>query len=70
MLLSYLPISIAAWDIRAGSMAVAIGFLGVSANDAVFVGLALGSLGLVSALLGVLVWLIGPIPVSVLGRQS
>jgi uncharacterized protein (TIRG00374 family) len=70
LLLSYLPFSIGGWGIREGGMAVGLGLLNVPTSDAVFIGLALGSFGLVSALAGALVWLVSSMPVTVLGRRT
>jgi uncharacterized protein (TIRG00374 family) len=70
LLLSYLPFSIGGWGIREGGMAVGLGLLNVPATDAVFIGLALGSFGLVSALAGALVWLVTSMPISLLGRRT
>jgi glycosyltransferase 2 family protein len=64
LLLSYLPISIGSWGIREGGMLVALGFLGVPPDDAVFVGVALGSFGLVSALAGAVIWFMTPMPAT------
>ena len=64
LLLSYLPISIGSWGIREGGMLLALGFLGVPPDDAVFVGVALGSFGLVSALAGALIWFMTPMPAT------
>jgi uncharacterized membrane protein YbhN (UPF0104 family) len=68
MLLSYLPVSIGGWGVREGGMAAAFVLVGQTAEAGVFVGLAMGALGLGSALLGALVWLVSPMPVSLLGR--
>jgi glycosyltransferase 2 family protein len=62
MLISYLPISIGAWGVREGGMLVGLGILGVPADDAVFVGVALGAFGLASALAGALIWFLTPAP--------
>jgi hypothetical protein len=62
MLVSYLPISIGSWGVREGGMLVGLGILGVPADDAVFVGVALGAFGLASALAGALIWFLTPAP--------
>jgi uncharacterized protein (TIRG00374 family) len=64
LLLSYLPISIGSWGIREGGMLVALGFLGVPPDDAVFVGVALGSFGLVAAIAGAVIWFTTPMPTA------
>jgi len=69
LLLSYLPISVGGWGVREGGMALALGLVGVPPSDAVFVGLALGAVGLIAALLGALVWLVSPMPITLMGRQ-
>jgi uncharacterized protein (TIRG00374 family) len=69
MLLSYLPLSIGGWGLREGAMAVGLNLIGVPTQDGAFLGLALGSLSLGAALIGALVWLISPMPVTVLGRR-
>jgi uncharacterized protein (TIRG00374 family) len=69
LLLSYLPISVGGWGVREGGMALALGLVGVPASDAVFIGLALGAVGLIAALLGALVWLVTPMPISLLGKR-
>jgi uncharacterized membrane protein YbhN (UPF0104 family) len=70
LLFSFLPISIGGWGVREGGMLVGLGVIGVSSDDAVFVGLALGSFGLVAALTGALVWFVTPMPAAPLERQS
>jgi uncharacterized protein (TIRG00374 family) len=69
LLLSYLPFSIGGWGVREGAMAFALLLLGLPAESGVFLGLAMGALGLGSAVLGALVWLVSPMPVSLLGRK-
>lgn len=68
LLISYLPISIGGWGIREGGMAVGLGLLGIAPTDAVFVGLALGALGLATAGIGALIWLLTPMPVNLKGQ--
>jgi glycosyltransferase 2 family protein len=62
MLISYLPISIGGWGVREGGMLIGLGVLGVPADDAVFVGVALGAFGFASALAGALIWFLTPMP--------
>jgi uncharacterized protein (TIRG00374 family) len=69
MLLSYLPLSIGGWGLREGAMAVGLNLIGIPTQDGAFLGLALGSLSLGAALIGALVWLLSPMPVTVLGRR-
>jgi uncharacterized protein (TIRG00374 family) len=68
MLLSYLPLSIGGWGLREGAMALALGMIGFPKEDGVFLGLALGSISLGAALLGALVWLFSPMPISLFGK--
>lgn len=70
LLLSYLPVSIGGWGLREGAMAVGLNLVGVPAQDGAFLGLALGSLSLGAAVMGALVWLVSPMPVTVLGRRQ
>lgn len=69
LLLSYLPLSIGGWGVREGGMALGLGLVGVPGSDAVFIGFALGTVGLLAALLGALVWLVSPMPVSLTGKR-
>jgi hypothetical protein len=69
MMLSYLPLSIGGWGLREGAMALALSLIGLPAADGVFLGLALGSISLGAALLGAVVWIVSPMPVSPLGKQ-
>jgi uncharacterized protein (TIRG00374 family) len=69
LLLSYLPFSVGGWGVREGAMAFALTLLGLPAENGVFLGLAMGALGLGSAVLGALVWLVSPMPVSLFGRK-
>lgn len=70
LLLSYLPFSIGGWGIREGGMAMGLALLNVPTADAVFIGLALGAFGLVSALAGALVWLVTSTRVTLLGPRT
>ncbi len=69
MLLSYLPLSIGGWGLRESSMALGLSLVGVPTEDGVFIGLAMGSIVLGAALIGALVWVFSPMPVSILGRR-
>ncbi|GIK80183.1 MAG: hypothetical protein BroJett024_12880 [Alphaproteobacteria bacterium] len=69
LLLSYLPLSIGGWGVREGGMALGLGLVGIPVSDAVFIGFALGGVGLLAALLGALVWLVSPMPVSATGER-
>ena len=57
MLLSALPISIAGWGVREGSMVVAFGMLGVSREAAFALSLQFAVLGYLAASPGALAWL-------------
>jgi hypothetical protein len=57
MIVSAIPISIAGWGLREGTMVVGLGLLGVSQGDAALVSIAFGLLLLIFGLLGGLLWL-------------
>jgi hypothetical protein len=57
MIVSAIPISIAGWGLREGTMVVGLGLLGVSQSDAALVSIAFGLLLLILGLLGGLLWL-------------
>jgi uncharacterized membrane protein YbhN (UPF0104 family) len=57
MIVSAIPISIAGWGLREGTMVVGLGLLGVSQSDAALVSIAFGMLFLLFGLLGGLLWL-------------
>ncbi|MEE8293145.1 MAG: lysylphosphatidylglycerol synthase transmembrane domain-containing protein [Kiloniellales bacterium] len=57
MIVSAIPISIAGWGLREGTMVVGLGLLGVSQSDAALVSIAFGLLLLIIGLLGGLLWL-------------
>jgi hypothetical protein len=59
LLMTALPISIAGWGVREGSMVYAFGLIGVAASDALILSVLYGLLTLVLALPGGLVWLAG-----------
>jgi uncharacterized membrane protein YbhN (UPF0104 family) len=56
MLVTTLPISVAGWGVREGAMVVGLGFLGVTASDALAVSICLGLLLLIVGGVGGLVW--------------
>ncbi|MBL4719538.1 MAG: flippase-like domain-containing protein [Alphaproteobacteria bacterium] len=58
VLAATMPISIAGWGVREGAMVVALGYVGVSAPDAVALSVALGLVMIVAGLPGGLVWLL------------
>jgi hypothetical protein len=66
LLISSVPISIAGWGVREGSMVVGLGLLGVGNSDAALVSIFFGVLLLAFGLLGGLVWLLdhGPRPAT------
>jgi hypothetical protein len=51
-------------------MLVGLGVLGVPADDAVFVGVALGAFGFASALAGALIWFLTPMPRAPIEQKS
>lgn len=57
LLMTALPISIAGWGVREGSMVYAFGLIGVASSDALILSVLYGLLTLVLALPGGLVWL-------------
>ncbi len=57
MIVSAIPISIAGWGLREGTMVVGLGLLGVNQGDAALVSIAFGLLLLIFGLLGGLLWL-------------
>lgn len=59
LLMTALPISIAGWGVREGSMVYAFGLIGVATSDALILSVLYGLLTLVLALPGGLVWLAG-----------
>lgn len=58
MLLAILPISFAGWGIREGAMAMALGLVGISAEQSVAMSICFGLSLIVVALPGGLIWLI------------
>lgn len=58
MLVSLLPMSIAGWGVREGSMVVVAGYLGVAPSQAVLVSVWLGIALLIASLPGAIFWLI------------
>ncbi|MGH6954858.1 MAG: lysylphosphatidylglycerol synthase domain-containing protein, partial [Alphaproteobacteria bacterium] len=58
LLLMTLPISIAGWGVREGSMVVAFGLIGVEATDALALSLLFGAACTVVGLAGGVVWLL------------
>lgn len=60
------PVSIAGWGVREGSMVVGLGLLGIAEGDAALISIGLGLLFLVFGLLGGLLWVLqgrtGPAP--------
>lgn len=58
MIASSIPVSIAGWGLREGSMVVGLGLLGVGQADAVLVSIVFGLLALGFGLAGGLVWLL------------
>ena len=58
LFLAALPISIAGWGVREGSMVLGLGLLGVPTGDAALVSILFGLLLLAYGLLGGLLWLI------------
>lgn len=58
MIVSAIPISIAGWGVREGTMVVGLGLLGVARGDAALVSIAFGLLSLLLGLLGGVLWLI------------
>ena len=57
LLAASLPISIAGWGVREGSMIFGLAMLGVSSSDATLVSVVIGLMGLGLGALGGLVWL-------------
>jgi uncharacterized protein (TIRG00374 family) len=57
ILATALPVSIAGWGVREGSMVFALGVLGVTASDAALVSVVIGLVGLLLGAVGGLVWL-------------
>jgi uncharacterized membrane protein YbhN (UPF0104 family) len=62
MLASALPISIAGWGVREGSMVVGLGLLAIGSSDAALVSIIFGLLVLGLGLLGGAVWLVTRAP--------
>lgn len=58
MLLAILPISFAGWGVREGSMALALGLVGISAEQSIAISICFGLALFVSGLPGAIVWLI------------
>ena len=59
ILVMTLPISIAGWGVREGAMVAAFAFVGVAEGDAFVMSILFGLIGVVFALPGGLLWLIG-----------
>jgi hypothetical protein len=59
MLIASIPISIAGWGLRETAMVAAFGFVGVAEGDAFVLSLLFGLAGIVAALPGGLIWLLG-----------
>ncbi|MBT7571908.1 MAG: flippase-like domain-containing protein [Rhodospirillaceae bacterium] len=59
MLIASVPISIAGWGLRETAMVAAFGFVGVAEGDAFVLSLLFGLAGIVAALPGGLIWLLG-----------
>ncbi len=70
LLIASVPISIAGWGVREGSMVVGLGLLGVGTGDAALVSIFFGVLLLVFGLLGGLVWLLDHGPRPMVGRDG
>lgn len=66
LFLAALPISIAGWGVREGSMVVGLGLLGVSTTDAALVSVFFGLILLILGLIGGSLWLLyrGPKPTN------
>jgi glycosyltransferase 2 family protein len=58
VLAATIPISVAGWGVREGAMVVALGYVGVSATDAVTISVIFGLLMITAGLPGGLVWLL------------
>lgn len=58
VLVAAIPISIAGWGLREGAMVVALGYVGVSATDAITLSVTLGLLLTAAGLPGGVVWLL------------
>lgn len=58
MIAAAIPISIAGWGVREGTMVVGLGLLGVARGDAALVSIAFGLLLLLFGLLGGVLWLV------------
>lgn len=58
LLVTALPISIAGWGVREGSMVVGLGLLGVPDSDAALVSVVIGLIGVGLGALGGLTWLV------------
>jgi len=58
LLVTALPISIAGWGVREGSMVVGLGLLGVPESDAALVSVVIGLIGVGLGALGGLTWLV------------
>lgn len=58
ILAATIPISVAGWGVREGAMVVALGYVGVSATDAVTISVIFGLLMITAGLPGGLIWLL------------
>lgn len=58
VLAATMPISVAGWGVREGAMVVALGYVGVSATDAVTISVIFGLLMITAGLPGGLIWLL------------
>jgi glycosyltransferase 2 family protein len=74
VLAATLPVSIAGWGLREGAMVVALGYVGVSASDAITLSVMLGLLLTAAGLPGGVVWLLSgrekPAPPEEISRKS
>jgi hypothetical protein len=70
LLITTIPVSIAGWGLREGSMIVAFGYAGLAASDglivSVLIGLAMFAIGAVGGIVWIVGGLIGNTPMSVL----
>lgn len=70
MLLAMLPISFAGWGVREGAMAVALGLVGISAEQSIAISVSFGLGMIVAGLPGGFVWLIVRKPSSDRGATA
>ena len=62
MVVTLMPISIAGWGVREGTMVFLLGFAGVASADAMAISILFGLINLAVAVVGGLVWLVIPRP--------